>query len=122
MTYYISGPMKGVKGHNYPAFERATKALRGMGLKVVSPHEFFPPPGADETIDWQERLMRLRRDIVTLPSCQAIVMLPGWSKSRGARLELNTAMELDMAVHFFTDNPNSSPLSFSGGQALIDIA
>lgn len=121
MTYYISGPMKGVVGHNYPAFERATAALRGMGLRAVSPHEFFPPPGGDIVIDAAERLQRLRRDVRELAKCDNIVLLPGWSKSRGAKLELMTALELDMGVHFFTDSANGA-LLFSVGDALINIA
>lgn len=103
MTYYIAGPMTGIEGHNYPAFEKATAHLRRDGLKVLSPHEFFPPPGEDFD-PVLGRIQRLRKDVSFLSNCDATLLLPGWSESRGARMELNLALELGMRVYYFHNN------------------
>ena len=44
----------------------------------------------------------MRADISALLECDTIVLLPGWPKSRGARLELTIAMELGMDVYFYS--------------------
>ena len=80
---------------NFPAFLKAAKQLRKRGFKVLNPAEL-------ETIrplcrTWEECL---RRDLIhVLRKCNAVATLPGWTKSRGANLEVFVAKELDMRVH-----------------------
>jgi hypothetical protein len=38
---YISGPMGGLPGFNYPAFNFAAKRLRDLGYNVLNPAEHF---------------------------------------------------------------------------------
>ena len=94
MTHYISGPMSGLPEFNFPAFERCARKLRGQGLCVVSPHEKGGEGEAGEAA-WNKYL---RADIVAMMACDSIVLLPGWSRSKGARLELSIALALGFAV------------------------
>jgi hypothetical protein len=80
--------MSGLPALNHGAFAQATSRLRGLGLDVASPHEL--PTG-----EWTDCL---RRDIRLLTECDALVLLPGWPKSKGATLELNIALQLQMDV------------------------
>lgn len=97
---YISGPMSGLPDLNFPAFARAATALRQQGLEVLSAHEIphdEPAPGA---LPWTTYL---REDVRHLLTCDAIVMLPGWPLSRGARLELDVAVSLELPVFFWDE-------------------
>lgn len=91
-VYYVSGPMTGYEDFNRPAFHAAAKHLRALGHEVINPAEL---PGEDDGHDWT---WFLRRDLVELTKCSHIVLLPGWSRSNGARLELHVALALEMQV------------------------
>ena len=86
---YISGPMSGLPDYNYHAFYDAAIRLRLKGVEVVSPAE-----GA-VTSDkmWSDYM---RRAVKMLCDCDFNVRLPGWQKSRGARLETEIASALDI--------------------------
>lgn len=94
MRAYISGPMTNMPEFNYPAFNHATDELRRRGHFVISPVE------CGEHLDgtaaeWADYL---RADIPELVQCDTIVLLSGWHRSKGARLEHHIALELGMAV------------------------
>ncbi len=92
MRVYIAGPMTGHKNLNFPAFERAAKSLRHRGHVVVSPHE-------DDASDLSWGAL-LSQDvaIIACSGVEAVVVLPGWETSRGARLETFVAMLCRMPV------------------------
>ena len=92
-VYYLAGPMTGYPEFNYPAFTEAANALRSQGLTVISPHELH---NGDTSQHWT---YYLRRDLRALLDCDAIVLLPGWEKSRGATLEDAIAEGLEMPRH-----------------------
>lgn len=88
---YLSGPMTGIAEYNFPAFHAEAKRLRDLGYTVECPAEY---PNLDKT--WDECL---RYDLIRLcASCDTIAMLPGWSASRGAKLEKFVAEALQMQV------------------------
>jgi hypothetical protein len=98
MKVYISGPMTGLPHFNAPAFNEAATTLRSLGFDVINPAEL---DAADlEPKEWHEYL---RRDLVELVKCDAVALLPGWQKSKGARLELHNALELGMDVRPLED-------------------
>jgi hypothetical protein len=92
--------MTGIPKMNFPAFEAAAKQLRETGIDVVSPAELdddtdrkfalasedgdLEASGTDKS--WGDFLAR---DVKLLADdgIEAIVVLPGWEDSRGARLE-----------------------------------
>jgi hypothetical protein len=86
---YLAGPMTGLPELNFPAFHDAAARLRAHGYEVVSPAEVNPEPD----LEWA---VCLRRDIPHLCTCDVIALLPGWEKSRGAKLELHIADALGM--------------------------
>lgn len=97
--FYIAGPMTGLPEYNYPAFEEAASRLRRRGRDVVSPHELYDElPEERGSLPWWEYL---QRGIEALTSCTDIIMLDGWAKSRGARLEHHVALGLGMAVYTY---------------------
>jgi len=91
-SIYIAGPMTGLPEYNYPAFMAAAQALRSRGWRVTNPAEKALKADAD----W---VLHMRADLALLVRCDALALLPGWEKSRGARLEVGVARELGMSVH-----------------------
>lgn len=83
--------MTGIPDFNYPAFFSEAARLRALGHSVNNPAEF----GAQSADAWEDYL---RRDIVALMDCQTIHMLPGWTKSKGARLERYIASQLGFTI------------------------
>ena len=88
---YLAGPMTGIKDFNYPAFNAAAKLLRENGYHVENPAENSAP-------DCGTWLGYMRIAITQLATCDMVVMLPGWSESRGAVVERNLAKGLGLQV------------------------
>lgn len=91
MRVYIAGPMSGIQALNFPAFHAAAARLRAEGFDVVNPAEINPDPAAG----WEACM---RADIAQLITCDAIALLPGWQRSRGATLEHHIATALGLAI------------------------
>lgn len=99
MKLYISGPMTGIASFNFPAFECAAGVLREQGHDVLSAHEVDHGEKITGGLPWTTYL---RGDLrAMLVECDAIVLLHGWPKSRGARLELDVALALEMKVYYY---------------------
>ena len=100
MTIYLSGPMSDVPLHNRPAFEEAAAVLRCEGHSVLNPHEISPPSDGRSLED------SLRRDLIMMLKYDdiALVLLPGWSGSKGAKLELYVAVALNFPVYYYLDH------------------
>lgn len=88
---YVAGPMTGLPDLNFPAFNAMAAKLRAEGWHVENPAEHGVVNGAE----WADYL---RFDIGLLASCEAIMLLPGWSKSKGANLEVHIARQLGMPI------------------------
>ena len=86
---YIAGPMTGIAEHNFPAFFAAEAHLCTQGWEVENPARH----GVIEAAHWEDYL---RYDIVRMMRCSTIYLLPGWTRSRGARLEYKIATGLGM--------------------------
>lgn len=82
-TIYLSGPMSGIPEYNAPAFAHYASKYRELGYVVVSPPELDKEANSFEYADC------IRRDIDVLMNrgIEAIYLLPGWQKSKGANLE-----------------------------------
>jgi len=105
--FYLAGPMTGIPQFNFPAFDEAAKALRAKGFDIISPAELdktdtreaamASPDGSADSYGrdagpdgkiketWGEFLAR---DVkLVADEVDGLVLLPGWTRSRGARLE-----------------------------------
>ena len=93
---YLSCAMSGVPELNFPLFHSEAARLRALGYDVVNPAEINP----DASKSWAECM---RDDIKALCDCDAICMLKGWQKSKGAHLELHIAHRMELEVLFAED-------------------
>ncbi len=89
MKIYVAGPMTGYLDFNFPAFHAEAARLRALGYQVANPAEI----NADASPDWADCM---RADIRELVTCDAVALLDGWEKSKGANLEVHIASELGM--------------------------
>ncbi len=89
MRVYVAGPMTGYPDSNYPAFDAAARTLRGLGVTVENPAE-NPAPACGS---WRAYMALA---VAQLARCDCVVLLPGWERSKGARVEFDLARGLDM--------------------------
>lgn len=89
--WYLSGPMTGLPGNNLAQFAAVADAMRAAGFDVVNPGE-VKLEGSPTWLDF------MRADLVLLLECGGIVMLPGWERSKGARIEHDLARGLGFWV------------------------
>ncbi len=93
MRVYVAGPMTGLPDFNFPAFNAVAERLSSQGMHVENPAQHGHVEGAS----WADYL---RYDLSRLVTCSVIHLLPGWSKSRGATLELYVAFTLGLEVQY----------------------
>lgn len=95
MKVYIAGPITGIPNNNRRAFDAAVKHLREGGRDPVSPAELEEKIGAGHP--WQ---VYMNRALSLMLDCEAVFVLPGWQRSRGASLEVYVATQIALPVHF----------------------
>lgn len=103
MRIYVSGPMTGYKDYNYPAFHRVADEWRNLGHDVFCPAENFK--GSTE-YPWD---FYMKEDLRLVMHCDAIVLLDGWSYSRGALMEALVAKTC--GLHTFNEHGEELNLS-----------
>ena len=91
---YISGPISDMPDGNIKAFKEVANILLAQGIECVNPHCLRH----DHDKSWSSYM---RVDIKALMDCYRIIMLPGWEKSRGAKIERDLALDLGMTVTYF---------------------
>lgn len=110
MKVYISGPISGYDlDERRELFANAAKAVAAeLECETVNPMEVVPgceyqcdpgqlsdaPPYIHTWKCW------MKYDIIAMMVCDAIVMLPGWEDSNGARLERNIAASLNYKIYY----------------------
>lgn len=99
MLIYLAGPMRGMPDDNRPAFDRAAAALRQQGHTVFSPaehdRELAQPVGVT---DGRELKRQILWDLERIAEVDCVVLLDGWERSAGVRLELEMARFVGCAV------------------------
>ena len=109
---YLAGPMRGYKDFNFPAFDECQHYLELAGFHVVNPAEQdringFDPTGLNgedyelEALDFDLREALSRDFDWIINHVDAVVMLPGWEKSRGATTEKFVAELVGVEVMYF---------------------
>ncbi len=119
MKVYISGKI----GKDHPSletlakFKEAEDMLKSKGYEVFNPttsglgrHAESLAQAADyETSFYQEILLL---DLVQLSQCDAVLVLPDWHRSPGAKVEMMLAMALEMPIFYEAPNGRLLPLKF----------
>ena len=93
---YISGPMTGLPNFNREAFAEAEKWCIRNGLSPFNPGWLAFDEGSAFTY---EEILQI--DLAALANCNVILMLPGWEKSNGAKVELEMATCLGLKVEYY---------------------
>lgn len=96
MILYVAGPMTGIPEFNYPAFNAAADQLRDAGYAVLNPvdSEQHNPDSTPQPWDWY-----MRHALRMVTEADGIALLPGWQRSRGARLERLVGHHLHLPSH-----------------------
>jgi hypothetical protein len=109
---YIAGPMRGIAFYNFIEFETARMNLEAEGWTVVSPADLdlaagFDPYDLDQDSDWNQWPKELgdkeeviKRDLEALINCEAVCMLNGWEKSKGATAEIAVAIWSGKEIYY----------------------
>lgn len=113
MKIYVAGPMRGIPEFNFPAFNAAAERLRSAGHTVFNPAEKDVerhgtdiskgnPTGCEQQAAKEHGFdlrVALGADLAWIcAQADAIAMLPGWQKSKGATAEHATALALGLEV------------------------
>lgn len=106
---YLAGPMRGIENYNFPAFHKQAAWLRGLGWEIFSPAE---RDESDPNIDPTENVAGwsgsrgldyfMAYDLKAVCEHDAVICLPGWEASQGARLETAVATEVGHPVFEIT--------------------
>jgi len=116
---YISGPMTGIEEHNYPAFNALAGQLRAAGFEVINPADNF---GGDDS---RPRADYMRLDVAHVLAATEVMVMDGWERSRGARMEVAIARELGLPVvdEFWSPVPaipDDTPIQMTGEVRVTD--
>lgn len=95
MVLYLSGPITGIENYR-DRFQRAKTDLIAKGHVPLNPAEL--PDGLLKYEDY------IQIGIQELDVSEGIVMLPGWKKSNGAKMELLYALCHRKTIFFGTKN------------------
>ena len=98
-TIYLSGPMTGLPNYNYPAFLLAANEFRAKGYFVLNPAD---DNGGDTSREYPLTTY-MRKDIHSVLCADAVVVLPEWQGSPGARCEVRVAQAIGLPVFNFPD-------------------
>lgn len=112
---YLAGPMRGIADFNFPAFHKGAADLASLGYAVFNPAaedeknygaENFKGSGNEEALKACGFSLRkvLGGDLRFIcEEADIIALLPGWSQSKGAKIEYATAKMLGLKVMYMPD-------------------
>lgn len=95
--WYISGPITGMDNLNKDAFYNVEKKILESGKEVSI---FNPSNITIENGSWSDYMDVC---IYNLIDCEKIIMLKGWDKSKGARIEKTISTALGIKVVYEDD-------------------
>lgn len=100
---YIAGPMTGIPEYNLPAFNLAETLIRAQypGIEIENPAHNVSNGGSAGS---QPYSFYFRLGLQQLIQCKTIILLPGFQQSKGAAMEYDIAVMLDMEAYAYADN------------------
>lgn len=119
MKIYLAGPMSGIPQFNFPLFMAVTETLRATGWEVVSPAELDDAEDKGAALSskdgdpnnrdamggktWGDFLARDVK-LIADSGIEGIIFLPGWERSRGARLEASVGLLCGMKFFYWSEH------------------
>lgn len=88
---YVAGKITGMEQEAKARFDLAEAILTEKGFEVVNPMSL----PHDHDLHWHNYM---KECIQALCKCDAIYMLNNWIHSRGARIEQNLAVEMNLEI------------------------
>lgn len=111
LKIYLSGPISGKPDANYPEFNDAAALVRAAGADPLLPHDIMPdhlgrciPDGPIQPHSRHTYACHMRADIIAMLGCDAVVMLPLWEQSPGARVEHMTAAACGVPIFYLGEH------------------
>lgn len=99
MKVFISGPMTGIEGYNFPKFNRYETILTEKGYEVVNPVHICKKYKEKEVLASTKVFNQMvNEELQELVKCDAIFLLDGWNESEGSKLELENALMHDLKI------------------------
>lgn len=99
--HYISGPMTGKPNFNYAYFDEIAANLRAQGFTILSPSELGDGSQHDPDAPQKPYGYWLREAVKMLCRADRIIMIPGWTESKGARAEFAMALDCGMEAYLY---------------------
>lgn len=107
MNVYISGPMTGKPFYNFEEFDKAANIIKELGHEPINPAHLSRlmvayagfDPNKEESYKFYSSEDYMEHDIVALRGADALVLLPGWSASSGAQVEIAYARYRKIPVY-----------------------
>lgn len=100
---YLAGPMTGLPEFNMHAFNLCAEHLKAAGFEVHNPVAVDAEHGivlegtnGHEEFDFLEAM---KRDLPLVMDADCVIVMPGWEESKGAQLEVHTALETGVPVY-----------------------
>lgn len=123
---YISGAIMFSPDKGRAAFLEAEDALLSLGFEAINPKNVAACPDRSciRLPDEEARGMVhswacfLKYDLAAMLACDSILMLSGWERSHGARLEMSVAAACGMTIMHYVDGDVTS---FEDGQSFVHI-
>jgi hypothetical protein len=108
---YIAGPMRNRPLFNFPAFDAAEFILAAQGWNPINPASMDRAVGFNPERDVPDKAFldaALKRDVqAIIEKADALVLLPGWEQSTGAKAEMALAKWKHIPIYAF---PSMKPI------------
>jgi len=114
IKWYLAGPMTGIPQFNYPLFDSVATELRAEGYDIHSPAEMDDPEVREAALASPDGNLKgfnlgtwgdfLSRDVKLIADeLGGVILLPGWERSKGARLETFVAIQCGYPIKFYRE-------------------
>ena len=100
---FLSGPMTGYENFNFDKFNFIENVLKNCEVDVVNPVHICKKYKKESVLNDKaifDKMVAEQQEVEK--TCNAILLLNGWQHSKGVKLELKTAVDLNF--EFFTES------------------
>lgn len=100
---YLSGPISSKPRESMYNFLLLETYIREMyqGAEIINPRREKVPVGTDGAKLWE---VMMRKSLQSFLTCNSVVFLYDWDKSRGALFEYMLAKHLNIPCYFYYEN------------------